>query len=93
MRVLRKGCDKTYRITCDICNSDLEYSERDTFYMKEKSKGGLRKTVSHFWKPDEHYINVCVNNYRCVKCPVCNHIIKRLTFDMGLDEMKWERED
>lgn len=94
MKVICNGKEKTYKITCDHCNSDLEYTENDVFYTKEECKGGLCKTVPHFWKPDEHYVNVYMQEYRCVKCPVCGHIIKRMDFSNGLsnlDAMKWEK--
>lgn len=94
MKVIFNGKDKTYEITCDTCNSDLEYTENDVFYIKEERRGGIDKTVSHFWKADEHYVNVYMQDYRCVRCPVCGNVIKRIDFSKGLqslDAMKWEK--
>ena len=94
MKVVCNGKDKVYEITCDKCNSDLEYIEDDVFYTSEEKRGGIGKTVSHFWKPDEHYVNVYMQEHRCVKCPVCGHIIRRIDFSKGfpnLDAMKWEK--
>ena len=95
MKVVCNGKDKVYTSTCRKCNSDLEYTEDDVFYTNEECKGGIRKTVSHFWKPDEHYTNVYMQEYRCVRCPVCGHIIKSIDFRNGLPSMntiRWEKE-
>jgi transcription initiation factor IIE alpha subunit len=94
MKVIRNGKDKTYEITCATCNSDLEYTENDVFYTKEERRGGMGKTVSHFWKADEHYVNVYMQDYRCIRCPVCGNVIKMMDFSKGLpslEAMKWEK--
>ena len=94
MKVICNGKDRTYEITCNICNSDLEYTENDVFYTEEECRGLIGKTVSHFWKADEHYVNVYMQNYRCVRCLVCGNVIKRIDFSKGLpnlDTMKWEK--
>ena len=87
MKVIRNGKEKTYIITCDHCNSDLEYTEDDVFYTKEERRGGISKTVSHFWKADEHYVNIYMQDYRCVRCPVCGNVIKRIDFSRGLPNL------
>ena len=95
MKIKCKGTCKVFEITCMNCNSDLEYTEKDVFYIKEERQGGLRKTVTHLWKPDEHYVNVYMQQYRCIKCPVCGNIIKRPDFSKGLpsiDSTKWKKE-
>ena len=93
MKVVCNGKDKVHEITCDKCNSDLEYTEADVFYTNEKKKGGIRQTIPHAFKADEHYISVYMDEYRCVKCPVCGHIIKRISFRNGLSEfVGWEKE-
>lgn len=94
MKVICNGKEKTYTITCDNCNSDLEYTENDVFYTKEECKGGIAKTVSHLFKADEHYTSVYMQDYRCIKCPVCGNVIKRIDFSKGLprlEAMKWEK--
>ena len=94
MKVVCNGKEKVYEITCRKCNSDLEYTEDDVFYTSEEECGGVEKIVSHFWKPDERYVNVYIQEYRCVKCPVCGHIIKRMDFSKGLPNlgtMRWEK--
>lgn len=94
MKVVCNGKEKIYTTTCSKCNSDLEYTEDDVFYVTEERTGGLRKTVSHLFKADEHYINVYMQEFRCVKCPVCGHIIKFVSFRNGLPNMKtvrWEK--
>lgn len=94
MRILQREDEKTYKITCDHCNADLEYTEKDVFYTKEECRGGIIKIVPHLWKADEHYTNVYMQDYRCIKCPVCGNVIKRLDFSKGLPElgvMRWEK--
>ena len=94
MKVICNGKEKTYEIVCDNCNSDLEYTEDDVFYTKEECKGGIIKTVPHLWKADEHYTNVYMQDYRCIKCPVCGNVIKILDFSKGLPSlgaMRWEK--
>lgn len=94
MKVICTGKEKVYTSTCSKCNSDLEYTEDDVYYVNEEHKGGLRKTVSHVFKADEHYVNVYMQESRCVKCPVCGHIIKTVSFRNGLPDMKtvrWEK--
>jgi hypothetical protein len=93
MKVITNGKDKVYTTTCGKCNSDLEYTNADVFHTTEERRGGLRKTVGHLFKPDEHYVNVYLQNLRCVKCPVCGNIVKSIDFD-NLSDMKtirWER--
>lgn len=94
MRVMCSGKDKVYKTTCIKCDSDLEYIEDDVFNISEECKGGLRKTVSHWFKKDEHYVNIYVMKYRCIKCPVCGHVIKFVDFRDGLQTMetvRWEK--
>lgn len=94
MKVICNGKDKIHTNTCNQCHSDLEYTEDDVFYINEECKGGLRKTVSHLFKADEHYINIYMQEKRCVKCPVCGHIIKSVSFRNGLPNMvtvRWEK--
>ena len=94
MIVVCNGKDKIHETTCDKCNSDLAYTEDDVFYVTEERKGGISKTVSHLFKADEHYISVYMQEYRCVKCPVCGHIIKSISFRNGLPDMdvvRWEK--
>lgn len=93
MKVVCNGKDKVHEITCDKCNSDLEYTEADVFYTNEKKKGCIGYTEPRLFRPDERYISVYMNEYRCVKCPVCGHIIKRISFRNGLSEfVGWEKE-
>ena len=93
MKVVCNGKDKVYEMTCDQCNSDLEYTEEDVFYTNERVKGGVRQTIPHVFKADENYISVYMKEYRCVKCPVCGHITKRISFRNGLSEfIGWEKE-
>lgn len=94
MKVICEGKDKVYTSTCNKCHSDLEYTEDDVFYVNEECKGGIRKTVSHFLKADEHYINIYMQEKRCVKCPVCGHIVKSISYRNGLPNMetvRWEK--
>lgn len=95
MKVIKKGNEKTYEITCDVCNSDLEYTDDDVFYEIEEKEGFIRETVGHFFKPDEEYVNIVENHYKCVMCPVCNNTIKRLDVDRLLKRdfknTKWKR--
>ena len=95
MKVICNGKDKVYTITCDNCNSDLGYTENDIFYIKEERRGGIIKTVPRLFRTDEHYTNVYIQEYRCVKCPVCGNVIKRIDFSNGLpslDTMRWEKQ-
>ena len=94
MKVVCNGKEKVYTDTCSRCNSDLEYTENDVFYVNEECKGGIRETVSHLFKKDEHYINIYMQEFRCVKCPVCGDIIKSISFRNGLPDMetiRWEK--
>jgi hypothetical protein len=88
MKVVLNGKEKVYTNTCIECNSDFEYTEEDVFYVNEEHEGGLHKTVSHLFKPDEHYVNVYLQEFRCVKCPVCGHIIKKVNLKTGLPIMR-----
>lgn len=94
MKVICNGKDKVYASTCSKCKSDLEYTEDDVFYITEEQKGCTRKTVSHLFKADEHYINVYMQEFRCVKCPVCGHILKSMSLRNGLpkiETVRWEK--
>ena len=94
MRVVCKGKDKVYTITCSKCNSDLEYTENDVFYTNKEQKGLVHKTITHLFKEDEHYTNVYMQEYRNIKCPVCGHIIKTPSYKNGLlnmETIRWEK--
>lgn len=94
MKVLLNGKEKVYTKTCNKCNSDLEYTEDDVFYINEERRGGICKTISRPFKDDEHYTNVYTQEYSCVRCPVCDNIIKSISFRSGLQNLKtirWER--
>ena len=94
MKVLLNGKEKIYTKTCNKCNSDLEYTDDDVFYTTEERKGGICKTISHLFKDDEHYVNVYMQEYACIKCPVCGNIIKFISFRSGpqnLKTIRWER--
>ena len=94
MKVVCNGKDKVYEKTCYNCNSDLEYTEGDVFYTTEKRSSGIGQTVSHFFKSDEHYVGFYMQDYRCIRCPVCGNVIKMPDFSKGLPSsgaMKWEK--
>ena len=88
MKVISNGKEKVYTRTCSECHSDLEYTEDDVFYTKEERRGGVCKTVPHLFKKDEYYTNVYLQEYRCIKCPVCGNINKSLSFRGGLPSLK-----
>ena len=95
MKVIRKGKEKVYTVTCDKCNSDLEYTENDVFYTTEEKIGLACYTVHHIFKEDEQYNNVYMQEYRCVKCPICKHIIKSISHRYGCPSssktIRWEK--
>ena len=91
MRVICSGKEKIYMTTCRKCNSDLEYTEDDVFYTQEECKGGLIKTVPHLFKADEYYTNVYIQDYRCIRCPVCGNVIKSIDISKGFPSSKTER--
>lgn len=90
MKVVCNGMDKVYKITCNKCDSDLEYTEKDVFEMQEE-RSGIVKTVHHLFKPAERFINVYMQTYRCIKCPVCGNVIKRMDLNKGIGTMRWEK--
>jgi hypothetical protein len=93
MRVTCNGKDKVYEKTCINCNSDLEYTEDDVFYTTEKCSSGFQRTVYNFFKEDEHYVGFYMQDYRCIRCPVCGNVIKMLDFSKGLPfarKTEWE---
>lgn len=95
MKVIKKGYMKTYKTTCPTCNSDLEYKEKDTFYVTKEERGGIIKTESSFWGNDKKYVNICKHRYECIKCPMCSNLIK-LSLDINSlfnGEERWERMD
>ena len=55
MKVIKKGNEKTYEVTCNVCNSDLEYTDNDTFYTEVEKQGLTRRTVSHLFREDEDF--------------------------------------
>ena len=94
MKVIRKGSEKTYEVTCDFCKSDLEYMDEDVFFKTEEKRGLTKRTVTHLFKEDEEYIDIRKKHYRCVVCPVCNNTIKMLDVDSFIkddDFVRWER--
>lgn len=95
MKVITNGKNKVYTTTCIKCNSDLAYTDADIFYKTEERKGVVSKTVYHLFKPDEHYVSVYLEKYKCIKCPVCGHVIKFTDFDDFFSEktLKWESVD
>lgn len=80
MKVIKNGKEKVYDVTCNLCDSDLEYTSNDVFTITEEARGGIEQTISRPFKDDERYINFVLHKYNCVRCPVCNNIIK-----IGLD--------
>ena len=92
MRIVKKGYEKVRRTTCRFCNSDLEYTDADMFYLVEEKRGGLRETREHLFRPTEEYINVYKQRYHCINCPVCHNTIKFIEFDDIFPEtIRWER--
>lgn len=95
MKVIKKGHKKTYTTTCPICDSDLEYKEKDTFFITKEERGGILKTESSFWGKDKKYVNICKHCYECITCPVCSNLIK-LSLDIDSlfnDDVRWKRVD
>jgi transcription initiation factor IIE alpha subunit len=94
MKVIKKGNEKIHEVTCNVCNSDLEYTDNDTFYTEVEKQGLIRRTVSHIFREDEEYVEVQKVGYICVKCPVCNNTIKTLDVDSlykNFGDKKWKR--
>ena len=92
MKVIKKGDEKTYKITCQVCNSDLEYTDSDVFFITEEKRGSSRVTVTHLFGADEEYVNICKERYKCVICPMCHNTIKSIDFSAGIgDTIRWER--
>lgn len=91
MKVIKNGREATYKTTCQQCRSVLEYTEEDVYYITEKKRGGLQRTVGHIFKPDEYYVNVYTQTLRCVKCPVCGNVIRSIDLGKNSLSYEWER--
>lgn len=94
MKVIKEGREKTYKITCTGCNSDLEYTDADIKYTIEEHPSLITKTVEHWFKPWEHYRGIENKEFANIKCPVCGRNIKmssRRPYDQTI--IRWEKED
>lgn len=88
MKVITYGKDKVYSTTCRRCDSELEYTQRDTFYTEEETRGGIIHTDYGLFSCKEK-INVDRWRKRCIECPVCRNLItvEVLGIDVGV---RWE---
>lgn len=77
MRVIKDGREKTYKVTCGRCNSDIEYTNADIEYTIEECPSGVTKTVTHWFKPWEHYVGIENREFANITCPVCGSNIKK----------------
>lgn len=91
MKVLIKGKDKNYKITCCVCCSDLEYKSSDLFSYEETVPGNLYRTEYKFLTK-KRYVNLCRYYYKAFKCPVCNNLIKFIDYSKNSGEtIEWKR--
>lgn len=93
MKIIKKGSEKTHRVTCEFCNSDLEYTDDDVFFKKVKGRGGLIGTRYSFFKGYEEYAEICMYRFKYITCPVCHNNIKLTDVDSLLsgESIGWEK--
>ena len=92
MRVIKTGKQRVWEQECSRCNSLYEYNTGDYFEKTVESPSGLRREVYHFFKDTEVYREIVETKYKCLKCPVCGYVTKKLDFDNVFPKhVRWER--
>ena len=60
MRVRKHGKNKLYKVTCDNCDSDIEFSKSETY------------TYNNYIRQFGTQNKICgVDTWVCINCPVC----------------------
>ena len=93
MRVIQDGRTRTWRAECDKCHTIYEYSEADYFEIEEERPSGIIKVKQYFFKKNESYRQICRYKWKCLKCPVCGKLEKKMDAERLFEpeEVRWER--
>jgi hypothetical protein len=93
MKIIKDGRNRTYQEECRKCGTIYEYSERDYFEITEEKPSGLAEIREHLFKANETYRQICRYKWKCLRCPVCGDLKKRMDADRLFkpEEVRWER--
>ena len=93
MKIIKDGKDRIYQKECRRCHTIYEYSERDYFELEEEKPSGLAYIKEHLFKKNESYRQICRYKWKCLKCPVCGELVKRMDAERLFkpDEVRWEQ--
>ena len=93
MKIIEDGRTRTWRTECNRCHTIYEYSETDYFEIEEEKPSGLVEIKEHLFKENETYRQIYRYKWKCLKCPVCGDLKKRMDADRLFrpKEVRWER--
>lgn len=93
MRIIKNGRTRKYQDECVKCGTVYEYSEKDYFELEEEKPSGLMHIEEHLFKKNESYRQICRYKWKCLRCPVCGALKKRMDPDRLFkpEEVRWER--
>ena len=93
MRIVKTGKQRVWQEECKKCYTLYEYTQSDYFEMEEEKPSGLVREEYHWFKQTEKYRQICRYKWKCLKCPVCGEVKKRMDADdlFKVKEVRWEK--
>lgn len=92
MRIVKTGKQRVWQEECRKCDTLYEYTQSDYFEMIEEKPGGLVREEYHWFKKTEKFQAIYRYKYKCLRCPVCGDVKKRMDFeDVFGKPIRWEK--
>ena len=92
MRIVKTGQQRVWQEECSKCMSIYEYTQGDYFEITEEKPSGLVREKYHWFRETEKFREISRTKYKCLKCPVCGNIKKKVDFeDVFGEPVRWEK--
>ena len=92
MTIIERGKDRQYQGECRKCGTRYFYTKNDYFEIVEEKPSGLVREEYHWFRKAEKYREIQRYKYKCLRCPVCGDVKKKVEFEsVFVEPVRWEK--